>query len=158
MYNIYIIHGPSCAGKSTFLSQQKGKLIELDDISNKLADELKPVETIIKSQEKILLEINHSDDTYVTASFLPQFHKNPIFWKHLELKMNYNIKHLLVLPRFHVYIYQVLKRYINEERIYTVEQVRMYKFMSKNRCLNLFHYIRLYFQYYFNKRYYECVI
>ena len=158
MYNIYIIHGPSCAGKSTFLSQQKGKLIELDDISNQLAKELKPVNTIIKSQVRVLLDINHQDDTYITASFLPQFHKNPAFWKSLELRVNYNIRHLLVLPRYHVYLYQVITRYFNEERIYTDQQVRMYKFMSKNSYLNLFHYTRLYFEYYFHKRHYECVV
>ena len=158
MYSIYIIHGPSCAGKSKFLSQQKGQLIELDDISNRLADELEPVEIIIKTQEQVLLDIDCQDDTYVTASFLPQFHKDPAFWRSLESKVNYKIRHLLVLPRYHVYIHQVVKRYLNEDRIYTDEQVRVYKFMSKHRTLNLFHYTRLYLQYYFHKRHYECVL
>lgn len=158
MYTIYVIHGPSCSGKSTYLSQQKGRLIELDDISNRLADQLKPVDTIIKSQVQVILNINHQDDTHITASFLPQLHKNPSFWKSLELKLNYNIRHKLVLPKYHVYLYRVIKRYINEDRIYTDKQVRMYKFMSKNHNLNLFHYSSLYFQYYFHKRHYDCIV
>ena len=158
MYHIHIIHGPSCAGKSTFLSHQKGQLIELDDISNQLANELESVATIIQLQTQILLEIDHCEDTYVTASFLPQLHKNPHFWTALESKISYEIRHILVLPRFLQYIGQVRKRYLEEERVYTAEQIERYQFMSKDRRLDLVHYTGLYFQYYDYQEHYDCVI